>query len=99
MISILVCSGGHTDSVLAVAKMTDFCFVSCGKDQTVCMWKISEEEKNVKLIAKGSGHSSYVGAIAASSKFICSASKDGILKVCNIYFFENSIFKICTLNL
>ena len=90
---LFIGSGGHTDSVLAVAKVDENGFVSCGKDHSICLWKI--EENSVKLIAKGSGHSSYVGALAASSKFLCSASKDGILKVKYIFILKLLFGKIC----
>ena len=53
-------------------------FVSCGKDQSVCLWKF--EGLNVKLVGKGTGHSSYVGAVAMSTELLFSASKDGVLK-------------------
>ena len=69
----------YSDSIMAVARLDEKNFASCGKDHSVCMWNITND--GVRLIAKGTGHSSYVGALAASQKFICSASKDGILKV------------------
>ena len=80
---LTVASGGHEDSVLGVNVVDEHSFVSCSKDQTVCFWNINKEDGNVNLVAKGSGHSSFVGAVACSAKFIFSASKDGILKVNN----------------
>ena len=77
---LTLASGGHSDAVLAVNVVDDQSFVSCSKDQTVCLWNI-DEKGSVKLIAKGGGHSSFVGAVGSSAKFIFSASKDGILKV------------------
>ena len=78
---LTVASGGHDDSVLGVNVVDEHSFVSCSKDQTVCLWNIAKEDGTVTLVAKGSGHSSFVGAVASSAKFIFSASKDGILKV------------------
>ena len=75
---------------MAVARLDEKNFASCGKDHSVCMWNITND--GVRLIAKGTGHSSYVGALAASLKFICSASKDGILKVL-IYLIKISILE------
>ena len=79
---------GHTDAVLAVSPLEEDKpqhFVSCGKDQSVCVWKIHAQAKQgkiaVKLVAKGLGHSSYVGAVCATGNAIYSASKDGVLKL------------------
>lgn len=79
---------GHTDAVLAVAALnplldkvpetTEDHFVSCGKDQSVCLWKFKGNV--VQLVGKGTGHVSYVGAVALSTSLLFSASKDGILK-------------------
>ena len=77
---LTLASGGHSDAVLAVNVVDEHSFVSCSKDQTVCLWNI-DGNGSVKLIAKGGGHSSFVGAVGSSAKFIFSASKDGILKV------------------
>ena len=79
---MMVAYGGHEDSVLALTAVDETTFASCGKDHSVCLWKIQNDKVN--LVAKGTGHSSFVGAIAASSKSIFSASKDGILKVWKI---------------
>ena len=78
---LTLASGGHSDAVLAVNIVDEQSFVTCSKDQTVCLWNIDEGNGSVKLIAKGGGHSSFVGAVGSSAKFIFSASKDGILKV------------------
>merc|ERR1719376_1872735 len=78
--------GGHTDAVLAVAslkpldKIQSDQFISCGKDQNICLWKFVENGASVKLVGKGTGHTSYVGAVAMSPDLLFSASKDGILK-------------------
>ena len=77
---------GHSDAILAVSNVLEEKrehFVSCGKDQSVCLWKLSDDEgkKQIKLIAKGVGHSSYVGAVTATNQAIYSASKDGIIKL------------------
>ena len=77
---LMVASGGHEDSVLSVASASDKTFVSCGKDHSVCLWTLTSKDK-IKLIGKGRGHSSFVGAVTASDSHIFSASKDGILKV------------------
>ena len=79
---LMVAYGGHEDSVLALCPVNETTFASCGKDHSVCLWKIQNDKVN--LMAKGTGHSSFVGAIASSSKSIFSASKDGILKVWKI---------------
>lgn len=76
---LLLAHDGHTESVLAVNTVDHQSFVSCGKDHSVCLWSVADDQ--VKLVAKGSGHSSFVGAVASSAKSIFSASKDGILKV------------------
>ena len=77
---------GHTDAVLAVSDVIENSkthFVTCGKDQSVCVWKLYNKanELKTKVIAKGLGHSSYVGAVAATDRAIFSASKDGVLKL------------------
>lgn len=78
---LIVAQGGHTSSVLSVCQgPSENTFVSCGKDHSVCLWSLDQEEEQVHLIAKGSGHSSYVGAVACADNLIFSASKDGILK-------------------
>jgi WD40 repeat protein len=76
---LMVGFGGHTASVLAVYGFNETSFVTCGKDHAVCLWTIGDAK--VRLVAKGTGHSSFVGAVAASPRHIFSASKDGILKV------------------
>lgn len=81
---LLIGSGGHTDSVLAVAPMDIDRFVSCGKDHSVCLWSLTDD--SVDLVGKGSGHSSFVGALATSHNYIFSASKDGILKASKTQF-------------
>ena len=74
----------HTDAVLAVAslkpldKVPSENFVSCGKDQNVCLWRMTPG--GASLLAKGTGHTSYVGAVGLSTDGLFSASKDGILK-------------------
>ena len=81
--TLKIASGGHSDAVLSLNIVDGEHFVSCGKDHSVGLWNI-DLNGNAKLIAKGTGHSSFVGAVASSAKSIFSASKDGILKV-NIY--------------
>ena len=77
---------GHSDAILAVTDVIEEekrHIITCGKDQSVCLWKIDDEENKfqLKVIAKGLGHSSYVGAVAGTNKAIFSASKDGVLKL------------------
>ena len=76
---------GHSDAILAVSAVLENQehFVTCGKDQSVCLWKLFNENNKVKIkvIAKGIGHSSYVGAVTANNESIYSASKDGVLKL------------------
>ena len=77
---------GHTDAILAVSDVIEdnkTHFVTCGKDQSVCLWKLYNKanELKIKVIAKGLGHSSYVGAVTATDRAIFSASKDGVLKL------------------
>ena len=92
---LTLASGGHSDAVLAVNIVDEHSFVSCSKDQTVCLWNI-DGNGSVKLVAKGGGHSSFVGAVGSSAKFIFSASKDGILKVNTQRFLLNVLFfEIC----
>ena len=87
LLSVSADPNGHTDAILAVSHVvqeaTKEHFISCGKDQSVCLWKLVDEKhrKQIKLIAKGVGHSSYVGAVTASTDAIYSASKDGVLKL------------------
>ena len=54
---------GHSDAILAVSAVVENQehFVTCGKDQSVCLWKLCEENQKpkIKVIAKGIGHSSY----------------------------------------
>ena len=76
---------GHTDAILAISGVSsekNNHFVTCSKDQSVCLWVIVKNEINItlKLIAKGIGHSSYVGAVTATNHSIYSAAKDGVLK-------------------
>ena len=76
---------GHTDAILAISGVSsekNNHFVTCSKDQSVCLWVIVKNESNItlKLIAKGIGHSSYVGAVTATNHSIYSAAKDGVLK-------------------
>ena len=93
---LTLASGGHSDAVLAVNIVDEHSFVSCSKDQTVCLWNI-DGNGSVKLVAKGGGHSSFVGAVGSSAKFIFSASKDGILKVNTQRFLLNVLFfEICS---
>ena len=80
LLKYVILLGASLISVLAVNIVDEHSFVSCSKDQTVCLWNI-DGNGSVKLVAKGGGHSSFVGAVGSSAKFIFSASKDGILKV------------------
>jgi len=86
LVSVASDQNGHNDAILAVSDVIEdnkTHFVTCGKDQSVCLWKLSTEtdKVHVNVIAKGLGHSSYVGAVAATDTAIFSASKDGVLKL------------------
>ena len=87
LICVSTDQNGHSDAVLAVCEVHEEkneYFVSCGKDQSVCLWKLIDNDKGKKqinLIAKGLGHSSYVGAVTATFQAIYSASKDGVIKL------------------
>lgn len=76
---------GHTDAVLSVSACRDgtSSFLSCGKDQTVFLWNLEAADDGVKLkmVARGLGHSSYIGAVGLSKSLIYSASKDGVVKL------------------
>ena len=86
LVSVASDQNGHNDAILAVSDVIEdnkTHFATCGKDQSVCLWKLSTEtdKVHVNVIAKGLGHSSYVGAVAATDRAIFSASKDGVLKL------------------
>ncbi|KAH3860700.1 transducin beta-like protein 3 [Dreissena polymorpha] len=79
---------GHTDIVLAVDVIpnTDM-FVSCGKDNTVRLWKVNPECKQITCLAVGQGHTNAVGALAlarAKGKFLVTGSEDCTLKLWNL---------------
>ncbi|WAQ96702.1 TBL3-like protein [Mya arenaria] len=76
---------GHTDIVLAIAHIdkTDM-FISSGKDNTVRVWQINPEVKQVSCLAVGQGHTGAVGALAMSrlkAGFFVTGSEDSTLKV------------------
>ena len=86
----LVCvssdANGHSDAILAVSDVLEVKnehFVTCGKDHSVCLWNLVNEGNKVKMkvLGKGIGHASYVGAVTATMDAIYSASKDGVLKL------------------
>ncbi|XP_068102815.1 transducin beta-like protein 3 [Hyperolius riggenbachi] len=76
---------GHTETVLALDVFKKgLLFVSCGKDRTVRVWKMSKTTGKVTCVGMGGGHANGIGSISCSrwkESFLVSGSQDLTLKI------------------
>lgn len=64
---------GHSAIVLAISASSDGRLLATGsKDNTVRLWKMSDDSRQFDCVAIGTGHTHAVGAVAIS-RYVCTS--------------------------